>query len=166
MALTYYDAISEGYTELHQREQLQKIAVIQQHFIFKKSMRVLDVGCGPGFFAHKVAAKVVGIDPSFELLKKAHMHSHVVCGRAEFLPFKNKTFDVVVSITAVHHCHAEKALAEMKRVGTAEWIVTVLKKAAKRVAIGKQIQQHFVCTKIEEEKDDVYFCQNKEKRVL
>lgn len=64
--------------------------------------RVLDLGCGTGrnlpLFPR--AARVVGVDPCRETLRKAARRAPgvpLVCARAEALPFRDGVFDTVVS---------------------------------------------------------------------
>jgi len=89
--------------------------------------RVLDVGCGDGVLALAFArrgAQVSGIDASPAMIAAARSraerhaeHMNFEVGEAEALPFEDKTFDVVVSITVL--CFVEDAkiaVQEMKRV--------------------------------------------------
>ena len=91
--------------------------------------RVLDVGCGTGYFARRLApvvqpdGSVVGIDPSRPMLDFATEHAPPNCtfriAGAEDLPFPDASFDLVVSSLAFHHIPAEgraDALREMFRV--------------------------------------------------
>lgn len=91
--------------------------------------RVLDVGCGTGYFARRVAravspsGTVVGIDPSASMLDYAARHAPAnltfqVAG-AEYLPFSGQSFDLVVSSLAFHHFPGDRrreAVREMFRV--------------------------------------------------
>ena len=72
--MSYYNEISEGYGELHKEEQLKKIKIIKENLDVRG--RVLDIGCGPYF--GDFDGFVVGLDNSFELLKKAKLER--VCG--------------------------------------------------------------------------------------
>jgi ubiquinone/menaquinone biosynthesis C-methylase UbiE len=84
--------------------------------------RVLDLGCGTGrnlpLFPHGVS--VVGLDPCREMLAKARRRAPrapLVCARAEALPFRDGTFDTVVSALVL--CSVTDpvaALAEVRRV--------------------------------------------------
>jgi ubiquinone/menaquinone biosynthesis C-methylase UbiE len=93
--------------------------------------RVLDVGCGTGYFARLLAdavgpdGLVVGIDASPEMIeyanrKRGHAANcqfHV--GAAEALSFAPEHFDVVVSSLFMHHLPADlraTALGDMRRV--------------------------------------------------
>lgn len=91
--------------------------------------RVLDVGCGTGYFARSIAGavepegSVVGIDPSQSMLDYASRHAPANCtfvvAGAEDLPFPDHSFDVVVSSLSFHHFPAEhrgEAVREMFRV--------------------------------------------------
>lgn len=156
--MTYYDRIAQGYDTLHKEEQLNKIRLIISRSSFPASSLVLDVGCGPGYFAEQVSATVVGLDPSVHLLRKASCIK--VCGRAEYLPFKDSQFDYVVSITAVHNfTDIHRAFEEMKRVGTRQWIITLLKKSVQKKLIHDLICSLWAIeTNIEERNDTIYFC--------
>ncbi|MFC0452411.1 class I SAM-dependent methyltransferase [Rhodococcus jostii] len=91
--------------------------------------RVLDVGCGTGFFATRLAAavqpggRVDGIDPSPPMIDYAAGRGAAHCvftvAAAEALPFEDATFDVVTSTLVIHHItpgNRATALAEMARV--------------------------------------------------
>lgn len=86
--------------------------------------RVLDVGCGTGALAHRVAseigATVFGCDFSFGMLEQASARTGAVRwlqGDALRLPFADETFDVVMSTEAFHWFpDQDAALAEFRRV--------------------------------------------------
>ena len=89
---------------------------------------VLDVGCGEGELARRLAqagARVVGLDPLALALERARdtgpasPAARYVEGSAEALPFASAGFDVVVFFNSLHHVPAEfldAALAEAARV--------------------------------------------------
>jgi ubiquinone/menaquinone biosynthesis C-methylase UbiE len=93
--------------------------------------RVLDVGCGTGYFARLLARAVgpeglvVGIDPSPEMINYASRKAgptrncQFQVGTAEALEFPAEHFDVVVSSLVMHHLPQDlqvAALQEMRRV--------------------------------------------------
>ena len=153
--MTYYDSIAKGYTELHKDEQLKKIQLIKDNLVLGKEDLLLDVGCGPYFADFECT--VVGIDPSIELLKQTKIP---VCQAiAEALPFKDNSFDVIVSITALQNFEdLDKALDEIKRVGKERFVITFLQKAAKKDLFLDKINEYFKIYKvIMEEKDIILF---------
>jgi ubiquinone/menaquinone biosynthesis C-methylase UbiE len=94
--------------------------------LFGKS--VLDVGCGDGTlgaeFHRKGASFVAGCDPDARMIAKAIAQTFAardamsyLLGRAEHLPFRDKSFDVVTAVTVL--CFVEqrsRAVEEMARV--------------------------------------------------
>jgi ubiquinone/menaquinone biosynthesis C-methylase UbiE len=79
---------------------------------------VLDIGCGTGEQL-KLLNKAIGLDISIEMAKiaKHKTNKPVVVANAEFLPFKNKSFDKAISFFgALNHCNLKRALREVNRV--------------------------------------------------
>ena len=89
---------------------------------------VLDVGCGEGNLARRLAAagaRVTGIDPLPSALARARADGpettslRYLEGVAERLPFADASFDVAVFFNSLHHVRPESmelALAEAARV--------------------------------------------------
>jgi len=108
---------------------------LQKHFHLTKDSSVLDVGCGKGFMLHDLAhlipgIKVCGIDISTYAIAHAidDMKPFVQVGNAKQLPFKDKSFDVVISVNTVHNLEREEckqALREIQRVARKGAFVTV-----------------------------------------
>ncbi len=85
--------------------------------------RILDVGCGTGYFTRRLAAEgyeVTGLDPDPAMLACARTHGgreNYVLGDGRTLPFSDGEFDYCVSIAALCFIADEgAALAEMARV--------------------------------------------------
>ena len=86
---------------------------------------VLDVGCGPGFYAAAMVARgarVTGIDGSAEMVRMAERDvgeggrfiQHDV---EQPLPLADASFDLAVMALVYHHVHArQQLLAELRRV--------------------------------------------------
>jgi len=90
----------------------------------QRPARVLDVGCGTGALAHRVAsevgADVYGCDFSFGMLEQASARTGAVRwlqGDALRVPFADATFDALLSTEAFHWFpDQDAALAEFRRV--------------------------------------------------
>lgn len=151
--MNYYNEISKGYEELHKEEQLEKIKIIKDNITIKPKELLLDVGCGTGLTT-QWKCKTYGIDPAIKLLKKGKK-AHYINSKAENLPFKDKQFDWVISITAIQNfSNIPKALKEIKRVGKKNFVLTFLKKSKKRKQIETNIKKLFKIKKtIEQDKD-------------
>ena len=80
---------------------------------------ILDVGCGTGFVSRTVEGdvKIVGIDISSEMVREyvKEMPFGIV-GDVEELPFRDKSFDWVLSNFTLHWTNIGKSLPEMIRV--------------------------------------------------
>lgn len=72
----------------------------------------LDIGAGTGFLT-KYLNKCVALDVDKSL--KTY-HKNFLVGSAEELPFKDKSFDIVVSNFALHLCELTLSIKEMIRV--------------------------------------------------
>ncbi|HEX8359624.1 MAG TPA: methyltransferase domain-containing protein [Longimicrobium sp.] len=85
---------------------------------------LLDVGCGTAALLRFLRAwrvepeRYAGLDPSLGMLRRAAGRTGgVVAGAAEALPFRDGTFDTVVSASAFHYWSDPGAgLAEVRRV--------------------------------------------------
>jgi ubiquinone/menaquinone biosynthesis C-methylase UbiE len=92
--------------------------------------RVLDVGCGTGYFTRMLARAVApggtarGVDPSEQAIGKAQWRNRSAnctfdTGVAQHLDAPDGGYDAVVTTLAMHHVPAQDraaALAEMRRV--------------------------------------------------
>lgn len=154
----YYDDIAEGYNELHKEEQLNKLKIIAKHLKVDKNMKLLDIGCGTGLSKKVFDCNITGIDPAEELLKQCSFKT--IKAEAELIPFRDNEFDLVIAVTSIHNFNnIEKGLNEIKRVGTNNFALTVLKKSPKAELITEEIKKIFTVKKIIlEEKDIILFC--------
>ena len=88
--------------------------------------RGLDVGCGTGVLAQRLAAvgyEMVGLDPSegmLEILAERAPDVRAVRGYGTELPFEDGSFDLVFTVAAMHHiadpAQVRATLGEMVRV--------------------------------------------------
>ena len=74
-----------------------------------EARRILDLGCGTGFFLAELEEKhpgAVGLDISHEMLKVSDQYvpgARLVTGDAERLPFQEGSFDTVFCKGSLHH---------------------------------------------------------------
>lgn len=100
---------------------------MRDHYGLKAGDKVLDVGCGKGFLLYDLTQavpgiEVAGIDVSQYAIDNAkeEVKLHLRVGGADALPFADGTFDLVISINALHNLEVdalERALREIERVG-------------------------------------------------
>ena len=91
------------------------------HQFPRKVNRALDIGCGLGFFAGKLAERartVDAIDIDASILKKASDHnnaSNIDYQHADFLEadLTEESYDVITSIASIHHMDLEAALTKI-----------------------------------------------------
>jgi SAM-dependent methyltransferase len=98
-----------------------------KHYGLKSGDRILDVGCGKGFLLYEFTQAVTGVDvrgidiSSYAIEHaKEEVRPFLQVGHANSLPFPDKSFDLVVSITTLHNLYCydlDKALREIERVG-------------------------------------------------
>ena len=126
--MDYYSSIAEGYNKLHKEEQLEKIKEILKTLTEKEiNSKILDVGCGTALYS-SFFKNYTGIDPSKGMIKQTK--ANVIQGQAENLPFKDDSFNIVISISAIHNFKDyKKAVEEMHRVAKNKIIITLLKKS-------------------------------------
>jgi ubiquinone/menaquinone biosynthesis C-methylase UbiE len=155
--MEYYDVISGGYDELHRDEQLKKLSLVKKFLKVTLSTRILDVGCGSGV-SSDFDCFVAGMDPSLDLLK-LNASANKVRARAESIPFRDKSFDIVISLTAIQNFEdIGKGLDEMIRVGKNSFVISTLKKSRKLALVEKELRKRFkISYEAEEEKDIIYF---------
>jgi SAM-dependent methyltransferase len=111
----------------------EKVArAIVDHYGLKAGSKVLDVGCGKGFQLFEFTRvcpgiEVYGLDISEYALANAkeEIRNRLTLGNATSLPWPDKYFDLVFSLTTLHNLHnydLEKALREVERVGYNKYI--------------------------------------------
>lgn len=162
--MQYYDSIAEGYENLYREEQLAKLSMIKP-FVDQKitvDSRLLDIGCGTGISLEPWDCQKIGIDPSEKLLAKAKSKGlKVKKASAELLPFPDKSFDIVIALTSIHHTNFSFALKEVSRICKGFFVFSLLKKSklsSQNLDLLVEKQFH-ILTKSQNKKDVFYFCQ-------
>lgn len=136
--LQYWTTRAEGYSQVNQRELQTSQRCIWQSTLCEElhahfpghpheTIRILDVGCGPGFFSIVLAEEgfdVTAIDLTSAMLQEAHANAGVLASRirfmemnAEELDFPDHSFDAIVSRNLTWNLpHPEQAYKEWCRV--------------------------------------------------
>jgi demethylmenaquinone methyltransferase/2-methoxy-6-polyprenyl-1,4-benzoquinol methylase len=86
--------------------------------------RILDIGCGTGVLEERINAtntEVIGVDITEEMVRLAQGKRipslvSLTLGDGEHLPFKDGSFDSILSCYVVKYCNPEHLSLEMARV--------------------------------------------------
>ncbi len=103
---------------------VSKIDEIGKYIPIEKNTRLLDVGCGNGFFTYYFdqVCDVFGIDFSEKMVNLNPVKNKAVMN-AEELKFEDNSFDVIFCHALLHHVDdIDRVVQEMKRVSR-KWIV-------------------------------------------
>ena len=110
-------------------EAIKKMA---NHYKIKKNFRILDVGCGKGFFLcdfKKMFPNIntFGIDVSKYAVKKAPklIKDNLIVGNAKKLPWPDNYFDIAFSFNTLHNLYNFElfdALKEINRVSKKKFV--------------------------------------------
>jgi ubiquinone/menaquinone biosynthesis C-methylase UbiE len=121
-----FDDLAEGFDDWAQTFGVERF----DYFVDRLPARarfVLDAGCGTGILAAQVAdhaERVVGMDISRSMLRVARARQvargkkniDFIAGNAEALPFRDGSFDCVVSSAALYNTRLDRSLPELRRV--------------------------------------------------
>lgn len=102
--------------------EFEELPILLNHV--KKEHRILDAGCGLGQFVYYLGEcgyMIDGLDFSLSLLRKAKGfdgQKSYINGDVNHLPFKNKSYDIVLSFGVLEHLGEglEKSLRETNRI--------------------------------------------------
>jgi ubiquinone/menaquinone biosynthesis C-methylase UbiE len=164
-----YDLTAQLYEMRYAEEQEAKYKAALENLNVARDSLVLDVGCGAGLlFSHVVAEAeaVVGVDVSKKLLLQAkvrakNFHSvHLVQADADYLPFRDSSFNVVFAFTVLQNMPKPlETLTEIKRTAKhdASIVVTGLKKTFSIDAF-RELLQHAGLSVVSLMDEDVLKC--------
>jgi ubiquinone/menaquinone biosynthesis C-methylase UbiE len=128
MSSSHFDSIATVYDESLPPHVVEHYLAKRTSYVLEhcRPGRGLDVGCGTGALAMRLAAagyEMVGIDPSegmLDVLRRRAATIDAVQGSATALPFDDDSFDLVITVAVLHHIadpgEVRRALAEMVRV--------------------------------------------------
>ena len=78
--------------------------------LFPRDAQILDIGCGGGFLLHSISevmqtSRLFGIDIGDSLIQfaKERTKANFVLASANKIPFKQKTFDIIIMFDLLHH---------------------------------------------------------------
>lgn len=121
----YYRRLLSGYLDGKKDNKIKTIFSFLENI---RNLKVLDAGCGTGIITKELSkngADVISIDVN-ELaieftkksLKKENMDPNkIIRGDVQYLPFKDKSFDIVVSTDIIEHLlHPEFFFFEARRI--------------------------------------------------
>jgi ubiquinone/menaquinone biosynthesis C-methylase UbiE len=129
MQREYYSKTASLYNEMHVRSD-------DEHYVSLKFISgiistfniasILDVGCGTGravkWFLEHHSSKVYGLEPVRAMIDQAIQHNgidskNLMIGIADFIPFKDQSFDAVCEFGVLHHVKNPNIIVkEMMRV--------------------------------------------------
>lgn len=111
------------------------VPTFKDYWQLNSNLDLLDVGCGKGFMIFDIkrlipGINVKGIDISEYAIKNCiqDMRKNVSVANANDLPFKDNSFDVVISINTIHNLEVDEcaiALKEIERVSKGNSFITV-----------------------------------------
>lgn len=125
-----------GYGGYHYDGRWVKVAErMKKYYGLREDAAILDIGCAKGFLLHDFKqfmpeSSVAGVDVSeyaIDCSMEAVKPYLKVCS-AEQLPYPDKSFDLVLSLTTVHNLPLEKlkkSLREIQRVSRGNSYITV-----------------------------------------
>ncbi len=136
----YYDVLAPGYDALYGEEQRKKLAILKSWLRVTPDTVLLDAGCGTGI-SSDWPCRVIGVDTSLHALRLARQrlpHARFVQAAMERLPFRDRTFDVVLALTSLQNARdIDAALAELWRVARGRVVVTI----PSRISLAAELRQ-------------------------
>ncbi len=121
----YFDGDRKyGYGGYHCDGRWRSVAKdIIKHFKLEDGARILDVGCAKGFLLYELMQEnptfyLKGLDISRYAIRNAHpeIKSRLSQGRAQALPFRNSSFDLVISINTIHNLSRKQTILALKNI--------------------------------------------------
>jgi ubiquinone/menaquinone biosynthesis C-methylase UbiE len=118
-----YDTVAELYERVHAPRFAEAAQDLVRALAVVEGDRVLDVGTGTGVGVEAVTnagATGIGLDRSLAMLSAGHRRRHdlrLLAGQVIDLPFRDRTFDVVMgNFVLAHFVKMETALFDVRRV--------------------------------------------------
>lgn len=106
-----------------------------EHYQLKAGQRVLDIGCGKAHLLYELTQVVSGIEVlGLDVSEYAITHTikeiepFLVKGEAQNLPFEDNSFDLVISLNALHNLKIydlKKAIQDVERISRGNSYIVV-----------------------------------------
>lgn len=106
-----------------------------EHYGLKSGQKVLDIGCGKAHLLYELTQvvpglSVTGLDPSEYAITHTveAIQPSLMLGKAQELPFEDHSFDLVISLNALHNLRVydlKKAIQEIERVSKGKSYIVV-----------------------------------------
>jgi len=127
---------------------LLKKVLDKQYKKGRKSLKILDIGCGPGNLSNNLSniGEVFGIDVSLPTLKLCQKkYSNLINGKADELPIREGSFDIVILLDVLEHIADDaKVMKETFRILKPGGIVLITAPACKILwGSHDEIYQHY-----------------------
>jgi len=121
--------------------ELKRFKKIKDLLQLSNNDNFLDIGCGSGYLLNQAVCKRgVGADISDLMVKTAREHcknngkKFLVQSDAENLPFKNRSFDKIVSTEVIEHIlHPMALLEEIERISRNNSVIVITIPSEKRI---------------------------------
>ena len=129
-----YDHIAESYDARYTHDLYDGVLdALRSLVVAKKPERVLDAGCGTGYWLkalNSAVPSIYGLDYSVEMLRKSRERvstKGLVRATAEVLPFLDAALDLIFCINAIHHFgRFERFISEARRALRPAGILAVI----------------------------------------
>lgn len=94
---------------------------IIEHFSLKPGSRILDIGCAKGFLVKDLLNEgmdAYGLDISEYAIRNCEEEviGRLHCGQADKLPFKDNSFDAIISINTIHNYDENGVIRCLKEI--------------------------------------------------
>jgi ubiquinone/menaquinone biosynthesis C-methylase UbiE len=124
--ITDYDAVADRFDVRYDRYSYDGVRETLLGFL-GDATSVLEVGCGTGHWLAEIGRaqaaaerRLAGVDPSAPMLARARRAApaaHLIQARGEALPFRDRMFDRLVCVNALHHFgDRDRFFAEARRL--------------------------------------------------
>lgn len=96
-----FDAIAENYDKILNQYSVKRRI---ESFTMSATGLFLEVGAGTGLISSNICNKIICADISYNMCKQIKKRNlSVICCDAENLPFKENTFDVIISAEMIYY---------------------------------------------------------------